>query len=161
MTFTIINPVALVNDFVNTLVKLTRLFFYSVIEIILTVMKKIINTFVGPSIGSFWGWDHSDEQIYDLPGQQGLNTEPTSETGDLFQNVDPNAESDQNEDMKCFPQVKGKVPLNIVVATIILPPLGLMMEFGLTYWINILLCCCLTLFFYFPGLLYALVLIYS
>ena len=74
---------------------------------------------------------------------------------------EPDEDSEQNPDMKCFPQTKGKVPLNIVVATIILPPLGLMMEFGLTYWINILLCCCLTLFFYFPGLLYALVLIYS
>ena len=44
--------------------------------------------------------------------------------------------------------------------TVILPPLGLFMELGIKGWINILMCAFLTLFFYFPGLIYALIILY-
>ena len=152
ITFIIINPVALINDFTGTLIKLTRLFFYSLIEIILSVMKYFINNFIGPSIGSFWGWDQAE----------GRDVENDVFTFDQFQDTPSEDQSGGDEsNKKCFEQDNNKLPISILIATIILPPLGLMMEFGLSYWINILLCCCLTLFYYFPGLIYALALLYS
>jgi uncharacterized membrane protein YqaE (UPF0057 family) len=51
-------------------------------------------------------------------------------------------------------------PMAVILCTILLPPLGLFMELGLKGWINILLCGLLTFFYYFPGLIYALIIIY-
>tara|TARA_A100001015_G_C14812348_1_gene641288 strand:- start:353 stop:919 length:567 start_codon:yes stop_codon:yes gene_type:complete len=56
---------------------------------------------------------------------------------------------------------EGNIPITVIISTILLPPLGLFMRFGLYEWINILICGCLTMFFYFPGLIFALVRIYA
>ena len=61
---------------------------------------------------------------------------------------------------KCYRTPDGQVPFSVIVATILLPPMGLFMEYGITGWINIIICGMLTLMFYFPGLIYALILIY-
>ncbi len=50
--------------------------------------------------------------------------------------------------------------LSVIILTVLLPPLGLFMELGLKNWINIALCALLTAFYYFPGLIYALIIIY-
>jgi uncharacterized membrane protein YqaE (UPF0057 family) len=52
------------------------------------------------------------------------------------------------------------LPLSVILLTVLLPPLGLFMELGLKNWINIALCALLTMFYYFPGLIYALIIIY-
>jgi uncharacterized membrane protein YqaE (UPF0057 family) len=51
-------------------------------------------------------------------------------------------------------------PLAVILTTILLPPLGLFMEIGMKGWINIILCAIFTFMYYFPGLLYALIIIY-
>ncbi len=61
---------------------------------------------------------------------------------------------------KCFKAPTCSVPYPILFATIILPPLGVFMELGLKGWLNILLCAVLTLIYYLPGLIYALILLY-
>ena len=61
---------------------------------------------------------------------------------------------------KCFTTRTGTVPVSVIIGTILLPPLGVFMELGMTGWINILICALLTLLFYFPGLIYALVLLF-
>lgn len=66
-----------------------------------------------------------------------------------------------SQDVKCY--VSGDtcgVPYTVLFATIVMPPLGVFMELGLKGWINIFICACLTLVFYLPGLLYALILLY-
>lgn len=66
-----------------------------------------------------------------------------------------------SKDVKCY--VSGDkcgVPYTVLFATIVMPPLGVFMELGLKGWINILICACLTLVYYLPGLLYALILLY-
>jgi uncharacterized membrane protein YqaE (UPF0057 family) len=52
------------------------------------------------------------------------------------------------------------LPLSIILLTVLLPPLGLFMELGLKNWINIAFCALLTAFYYFPGLIYALIILY-
>ena len=59
-----------------------------------------------------------------------------------------------------LPEQQGKLPISIIITTIFLPPLGLFMELGFKGWLNIAICALLTLFFYFPGLLYALIILY-
>ena len=76
-----------------------------------------------------------------------------------------NADSDEGEnacmgDKKCYKTPDGTVPFSVVIATILCPPVGVFMEYGVLGWFNILVCALLTLAFYFPGLIYALILLY-
>jgi uncharacterized membrane protein YqaE (UPF0057 family) len=59
-----------------------------------------------------------------------------------------------------LPDQQGKLPISIIMSTIFLPPLGLFMELGFKGWLNIAICAVLTLFYYFPGLIYALIILY-
>jgi uncharacterized membrane protein YqaE (UPF0057 family) len=61
---------------------------------------------------------------------------------------------------KCYKMPDCAVPYPVLVATVILPPLGVFMELGLKGWLNIFICACLTLLLYLPGLIYALILLY-
>lgn len=61
---------------------------------------------------------------------------------------------------KCYRTSDGLVPFSVIITTILCPPLGVFMEYGLTGWFNILICSILTLAFYFPGLIYGLILLY-
>jgi uncharacterized membrane protein YqaE (UPF0057 family) len=61
---------------------------------------------------------------------------------------------------RCFKQPQSKVAFPVIISTIILPPMGLFMELGLKGWMNLLLCSILTLCYYFPGLIYALIILY-
>ena len=58
---------------------------------------------------------------------------------------------------------KNKKGINLwyirVLLTILFPPLGVFMTFGIRGISKIIVCCILTMFFYFPGLIYALVVI--
>lgn len=67
---------------------------------------------------------------------------------DLGINIDLSAKSESG------------ISLSVILLTVLLPPLGLFMELGLKNWINIALCALLTAFYYFPGLIYALIIIY-
>ena len=64
-------------------------------------------------------------------------------------------------DAKCFSVDDDKVPFTVIIATIFMPPLGVFMRFGLSYWINIVISIGLTMIYYLPGLIYALLLIFN
>ena len=61
---------------------------------------------------------------------------------------------------KCYRTSDGLIPFSVIIGTILCPPIGVFMEYGLFGWFNILICALLTLCFYFPGLIYALILLY-
>jgi len=68
--------------------------------------------------------------------------------------------SEKSKQEKIYITSEGTVPFSVIIATILCPPIGVFMEYGLTGWVNILICALLTLVFYFPGLIYALVMLY-
>ena len=80
------------------------------------------------------------------------------------ENTENDGESDyfNNEcaDKKCYKTPDGTVPFSVVIATILCPPVGVFMEYGLLGWFNVFVCAILTLMFYFPGLIYALIILY-
>lgn len=61
---------------------------------------------------------------------------------------------------KCYAADDGTVPFSVIVATILFPPVGVFMEYGLTSWLQLIICTLLTLMFYFPGLIYALIMLF-
>lgn len=68
--------------------------------------------------------------------------------------------NDKCYEEKCYRTGNGLVPFSVIIMTILCPPLGVFMEYGITGWFNIIICILLTIAFYFPGLLYALILLY-
>ena len=143
------NPVNLANDFIGGILKITRLIFAVISDAIFGLAKYVFNMVLSPIFSGFWGWDNvptPEEKAAILEkAQNEMETSGTTIEGDL----------------KVFDPPDGKVPFTVILATILMPPMGLFMEFGLSGWVNIVICAILTLGFYFPGLIYALMLIYS
>lgn len=81
----------------------------------------------------------------------------------FFSNAKAKANADGKDcgyGTKCYKTSDGTIPFSVIIATILCPPVGVFMEYGVTGWFNIVICALLTLVFYFPGLIYALILLY-
>ncbi len=143
-----LNPVKLITEFFTSILNLTKFIVYGIVDIFMGLVKNIFNYVFDNTFTSIWGWDQNIDENKDRTG-----------TKDNFGNLGKKSKQ-CGRDQKCYQIPNNKVPFSIIASTILLPPLGLLMEFGISSWINILICAVLTLVYYFPGLIYALVLIY-
>jgi uncharacterized membrane protein YqaE (UPF0057 family) len=148
------NPLNLATDFIGGITKITRLLFAVMSDAFFGALKFFFNMFITPIFSGFWGWDSvltekEKTDIYNKEAKEKQNPNGLVESSCHGPNV------------KCFRTPDGQVPFTVILATILLPPMGLFMEFGLTSWINIVICGILTMVYYFPGLIYALILIYA
>lgn len=67
-----------------------------------------------------------------------------------------------NPDYRCYgPKDDGTIPTTILISTILCPPLGTFMMFGVKGWLYILISALLSLVYYIPGLIYTLILFYT
>jgi uncharacterized membrane protein YqaE (UPF0057 family) len=139
-----LNPLTLINDFTKTIFTLCQLFFDIFKDMFAAISRTIFNNVFNITFSSFFGWDAPTE----------------TEEGDGI-DEDGNNKKCSEDGIKCYRNDDGSIPLSVLVATIILPPLGIFMEFGLSNFTNIVICCVLTLLFYFPGLIYAFIMIYN
>lgn len=115
--------------------------------------RKIFNsagrTVFGAAVS---GWDNNAEE-----GKTYLDSTPLSPDDKPDTTID---EESGCKTRKCYRTEEGSVPWTVVLATVLFPPSGVFMEYGLHGWIQILVCTLLTFMFYFPGLIYALILLY-
>ena len=118
-----------------------------------TFLRRALNSFGQQTVGGWLtGADNApDENDPDLP----INPD------------DPNADNLPSDPLcpngdgrKCYRTPDGGVPTTVIIATVLFPPAGVFMELGLTGFIQILVCLLLTFMFYFPGLIYALIVLY-
>ena len=137
----LLDPAKIVNDFYHGLVVIVYSIFGSALEIILAMVGYVINS-LGGMIQNFWGWDNEF-------------------TTELDRNSDYLKRLNKNKNRKCYLTRTNTVPFSVLLGTILCPPVGVFMDMGMTGWLNILICIMLTLLFYFPGLAYALLIIYS
>jgi len=177
-----LNPFNLFTDLIGGVQKITRLIFAGIMDIIFGMIKMIFNKFFGPIFdGGLMGWDQATykkknraDNFKNTKSQNSKSQNSKSQNSKLkngknnFEDTE-NDEKDKdnlvdmkchNKGQKCYRTPDGQVPFSVIVATILLPPMGVFMEFGITGWLNIVICGILTLLFYFPGLIYALILIY-
>ena len=127
-------------------------FYNSILLIVITIIKtpfEILSGMfawgingIGGWMTTIWGWDQS-------------NLTKKDKNSKYFQNID------RNKGRKCYLTNNNKVPFSIILGTILCPPMGVFMDLGATGWMNILICTILTLMYYIPGLVYALLIIYS
>ena len=141
LVFDLLNPLNFMGDFFNTLVTIILTICRLPVDIFITLLSFSVNL-MGTWFQGFWGWE-----------QSGL-TKNDRETK-YFKKLN------KNKNKKCYLTNSNTVPFSIVLGTILCPPIGVFMDMGLTGWLNIIVCIFLTLLFYIPGLVYALLIIYS
>ena len=141
-TIEVASPSKLVNDCINTVKLLTFTLLSGVFEFLKIMLKKTVNKFGHTVFNGFWGWDQVILDEWDYKYAKYFNEEESCRT------------------TKCYRTTVNKVPFSVIVGTIICPPIGVFMEYGVTGWLNIIACALLTLLYYFPGLLYALIILY-
>lgn len=117
--------------------------------------RKIFNAAGSTVIGvALSGWDNNPET--DNTPRQAKQSAVEFEDSKQQQTTDTN----DCRGRKCYRTEDGTVPWTVILATVLFPPAGVFMELGLHGWIQILVCLLLTFMFYFPGLIYALILLY-
>jgi uncharacterized membrane protein YqaE (UPF0057 family) len=138
-----LSPAKIINDFLNTIKMLTYGLIITPVFFLFSLGRRFVNSIFNNMMSSLWGWDQIPKDSWDYYNSQYLNNKRGC------------------NGKKCYSTKSGKVPFTILMGTIICPPIGVFMEYGATGWINIIVCIILTLIFYFPGLMYALICIYS
>ena len=137
----LLNPKHFVDDFFNTIQIFVMTIFGSIFNILLQLFKFSVNI-VGGWTQGFWGWDQSSLTKAD-------------KDSNYFKKIN------KTNNKKCYLTNTNTIPFSIILGTVLCPPVGVFMDMGLTGWFNILICILLTLLFYVPGLIYALLIIYS
>jgi uncharacterized membrane protein YqaE (UPF0057 family) len=137
----LLNPVKFLESFSDSLIAILIAICRLPFDIFMTMFQFSANL-MGGWMQGIWGWDQS-------------SLTKTDRDSNYFKNID------RNKGKKCYLTQSNTVPFSIIIGTILCPPIGVFMELGLTGWLNILICCMLTLVFYLPGLVYALLIVYS
>lgn len=165
-----LNPVKIFTDLFGSVTRITKLIIISIIDIIIALFKYFINNIFGFIFdGNLYGWD---QNTYDK--EKKIKKDKQKMYKQYLKNIkndkvnftdtnDDDDDDDNNENLdneKCYETPPGQIPFTIIIMTVLCPPLGIFMQYGLSFWINIILCALLSLVFYFPGLIYALILLY-
>jgi len=131
----------------------------SVVGTIAYYFRKIFNSAGSTVIGAaLTGWDNNPDADDAPRTKSPTKSQTESEFADSKEQTDVKQPS--CEGRKCYMTEAGTVPWTVILATVLFPPAGVFMELGLHGWIQILVCLLLTFMFYFPGLIYALILLY-
>ena len=136
-----LNPANLIGDFYNSVVLITLTLCSIPVQLVISSFTICINM-IGGWMQGFWGWDMSS-----------LTKEDKNSV--YFKSYNRTA------GQKIYYTQQNTVPFSIILGTILCPPMGVFMDLGTSGWLNIIVCCLLTLLFYLPGLCYALLIIYS
>ena len=137
----LLNPANLIGDFYNSIMLVTITICRVPFELIMASFKICINI-LGGWMQGFWGWDMS-------------NLTKNDKNSNYFKSFNRTA------GQKIYYTQQNTIPFSIILGTILCPPMGVFMDLGTSGWLNIVVCCLLTLLFYIPGLCYALLIIYS
>jgi uncharacterized membrane protein YqaE (UPF0057 family) len=129
--------------FVNALKVITTAILLAIPETLVGIMKMLTNTFVKYVFSGFWGWDTVPANPNDFKNSKFLQRLRSQKTN-----------------RKCYVSDSGSVPFSVIMGTVFMPPIGVFMTLGLSGWMHIIIASLLTLAFYFPGLMYALIIVY-
>jgi uncharacterized membrane protein YqaE (UPF0057 family) len=154
----VLNPVLFFQDVGKSIVVILKLFVFTILDAITGIFKLLIDTVFNPILSGFWGYVPKDDLITDEDVEK-----KGKKSKDNFANVTNSTNTKTNSKCnktRCIEPPATNIPIPVVLATILLPPLGVFMELGLKGWFNILLTALLTMMYYFPGLIYALIVLY-
>jgi uncharacterized membrane protein YqaE (UPF0057 family) len=131
----LLNPFNLFNDLFTSFVSLPRIIINVIVRIVVSFSKYMVNKIFNPIINKAFGWD--------------LNVDIDDDNKDVLRT-----------DKKCYKADEGALPNTVIISTVLLPPLGIFMRFGLQKWLEILIAGALTMLYYIPGLIYSFIMIW-
>ena len=134
-----LNPFYILSDLAKGILVVLRVIILGALDLLSGMLRYLVNLVFEPIVSNFWGYTPKPEE---------RNPNDITQAAKCADNK------------KCVKQPTSRVPFAVLISTIILPPMGLFMELGLKGWMNIILCSILTLVYYFPGLIYALIILY-
>ena len=149
-------PITLIKGVITAIFTIVKILLVALFDFIIHILRMLFAKIFGFLKGGLWGLPHTPDEhhshnaIYDGYGSDG---DPADEFGDHHHNVPP--DQYRYRPLRCYKGISHNGFINIV-ATIICPPLGVFMAFGLKGYIRIIMCCLLSLAYYVPGLVYAL-----
>lgn len=131
--------------------QITYIIFDGIFGTIRAVATKTVNLGGAMTVNAIAsGWDN-------VPDESASTPKKTSKFGNTPEDA---TGEDCLKGRKCYKTPDGSIPFTVILCTVLFPPAGVFMEYGLSGWLNILICLLLTFMFYFPGLIYALILLY-
>jgi uncharacterized membrane protein YqaE (UPF0057 family) len=164
----VLNPILFFKDLGNSITAIVKLFVMAVLDAVTGIFRLLVDTVFNPILSGFWGYVPADDTETETGTLK--KGKATGKVKDNFANVTAKSSSSASSSSKstnqkcnktrCLEPPQTNIPISVVLATILLPPLGVFMELGLKGWFNILLTALLTMMYYFPGLIYALVILY-
>lgn len=131
-------------DFLTSLLAIVSSLLLAIPQTLINFIKIGTEYFIKYIVSGFWGWDKIPSNANDYKKNKYWK----------------NKRNGKNKD-KCYRAKDGSIPFNVLLGTILMPPIGVFMTHGLTGWLQILISILLTLAFYIPGLIYSLLIIYS
>ena len=132
----LLNPFNLFNDLFTSFASLPRIIINVVVRIVVSTSKYIVNKVLNPIVNKAFGWDIQ------------------------ISNDEEEDKSVKRTDTKCYKADEGSLPNTVIISTVLLPPLGIFMRFGLQKWLEILIAGALTILYYIPGLIYSFIMIW-
>ena len=156
-----LNPITMIKGVVKLILAMVKIILSFVIDTIIHLLRLLFNYIGGNLQTGLWGIPHGPDNHKAHRKIDGLERPIDDDDmgyGDHHHGASPHdGEKDPHlySPLRCYKEIGANGFMNII-AIIICPPLGVFMAYGLSGWFKILICCCLTLFYYIPGLFYAL-----
>jgi uncharacterized membrane protein YqaE (UPF0057 family) len=156
-------PITMIKGVVSAVFTIVKILILGAVDFIIHIIRMFFAKIFGYLKGGLWGIPHTPEEhhshtasTYGTTGSPDF--ERTDEYGDHHhheENITGGTAGLRYRPLRCYRGISNNGFINIA-ATIICPPLGVFMAFGLKAYMRIFLCCVLSLAYYIPGLVYAL-----
>ena len=159
-------PITMIKGVVESIFIFGKVIFLAIIDFVTHLLRIFFEKVFGLLKGGLWGIPHT-------PDQHHSHTQIVTGVKDQFGDHHHHGKGDSTSEKKwavasstkemaklyrplrCYKSITSSGYINMI-ATIICPPLGVFMSFGLSGWVKIIICSILSLIYYIPGLVYAL-----
>lgn len=158
-----LNPITLVRSIIKTIFFFIKMIFLMTLDIFIQVFRIVSEKLLNAFRGGMWGIPHEPHHHikhsrrfggYINKNDIGGNYHHHQHKGNGQKWNKHYEDAHKYRSMRCYRGLTADGYLNII-GTIICPPLGVFMSFGLSGILKIILCAGLTLYYYIPGLVYA------
>lgn len=143
-------PTSMIKGVVTSIFVMTKILLLMTFDVIAHILRMFFAKIFSFISGGLWGLQHTPEQHHS-------HNDIAFGIADRFGDHHHHQDRDKllYRPLRCYKGIGSEGFINIA-ATIICPPLGVFMSFGIKGWLKILVCCVLSLAYYVPGLVYAL-----
>ena len=158
-----LNPISLVRSMIKLLIFIVKLFTLMIADVFIHIFRLVSESLLNAFRGGMWGLPHEPHHhIKHDPNTGYLDNRDLKgyyHHHKVHRKGGKNWEKDYTDshkyrNMRCYRSMTANGYLNII-GTIICPPLGIFMAYGLSGFFKIIICALLTVYYYIPGLVYS------